>query len=175
MASSSRAAIFRAWQPRISLVVRLAAGVIMVIAGWAKAVDLPGSVRAVRAYELLPESLVPLVGNLLPFAEIVLGLLLIMGIFTRYVTAVYLAMILAFTFGVIWAWSTGLTIDCGCFGAGGEVAADQTNYPGHLLERTGFLALGVWLFVFPRSVLSLDAWRESARQRVEDAQAAARA
>ena len=48
-------------------------------------IDPQSSVAAVRAYRLLPSSLVTIVGWGLPFAEIALGVLLLAGIATRLV------------------------------------------------------------------------------------------
>ena len=158
-------------QPWVTLTVRLAAGVIMVWAGAAKLGDLPQSVRAVRAYELLPEAVVPAVGNGLPFAEILMGAFFIAGAFTRLTAIAYLLMMAAFTFGVLWAWSQGLTIDCGCFGGGGQVEAHETNYGGHLLERGAFIALGAWLLWRPQSPFSLDVWLARSHERVAKARA----
>jgi uncharacterized membrane protein YphA (DoxX/SURF4 family) len=148
---------FSAVQPWISLIVRVAAGVVMVWAGIAKMLDIPASVRAVRAYELLPEAVVPTVGNVLPFLEVGLGLFLIAGLMTRFMAAVYLAMLAVYVGGTIWAWAHGLQIDCGCFGGDGTLAeGTTTNYAAHFIERAEFIALGAWVFFFPRSRLSLD-------------------
>lgn len=147
---------FGAVQPWLSLLVRLAMAGILVFAALPKLVDIPQSVRAVRAYRLLPEEIVPFVGTMLPFLELALALLLVLGAFTRLASIVWLVMMAAFLTGVIWAWSTGLTIDCGCFGGGGEVDASETNYPIHLLERLGFIALGTYLAIWPRSRFSVD-------------------
>ena len=54
---------------------RLVLGGVFLVAGWLKVIDPQSSVAAVRAYELLPTSLVTIVGWGLPFAEIALGLL----------------------------------------------------------------------------------------------------
>jgi uncharacterized membrane protein YphA (DoxX/SURF4 family) len=150
---------FAAVQPWVSLLVRVAAGVIMAWAGIAKLLDVHASVRAVRAYRLLPEAVVPLVGNVLPYIEISLGILLIAGIMTRTMAIVYLALLVVYVSGTIWAWAHGLRIDCGCFGGDGTLAAGATtNYAAHFVERAEFIALGVWLLVFPQSRLSLDRW-----------------
>src|SRR5690554_4202077 len=120
---------FTAVQPWLSLLVRLSMAGILIAAAIPKALDIPQSVRAVRAYQLLPEVLVPFVGTMLPFLELVLALVFIIGIFTRSASVVWLLMMAGFLTGVIWAWSQGLTIDCGCFGGGGEVDASATQYP----------------------------------------------
>lgn len=150
---------FRSAQPWLSLAVRVAMATILIFAALPKLGDLAASVRAVRAYRLLPESVVPLVGNGLPVLELMLALLLLIGLKTRWLAVVWLLMMAGFTVGIIWAWSQGLQIDCGCFGGGGELAEGQTtNYPGHMLERAGFLALGAYLAVYPLSKWSADAW-----------------
>ncbi|MFW2512268.1 MauE/DoxX family redox-associated membrane protein [Demequina sp. SO4-13] len=143
-------------QPWLSLLVRLSMAVILIAAAIPKMQDIPKSIIAVRAYRLLPEEVVPFVGTMLPFLELALAALLLLGAFTRLASILWLAMMAAFTFGVIWAWATGLTIDCGCFGGGGEVDASETNYPAHLMERLGFIALGTFLAIWPRSRFSVD-------------------
>jgi uncharacterized membrane protein YphA (DoxX/SURF4 family) len=145
-------------QPWLSLAVRLSMGVIMIAAAIPKMLNIDQSVRAVRAYRLLPESVVPFVGTALPYLELVFGLILLVGFFVRWSAILWLVLMAAFVFGVAWAWAKGYSIDCGCFGGGGDVAAGTTNYPEHMLERAGFVALGVFLLVFPRTHASLDAW-----------------
>lgn len=153
-------------RPWLSLVVRLSMAGILIFAAIPKLQDLPASVRAVRAYQLLPEVVVPLVGNMLPIFELLLALFLLVGLFVRAASVVWLVMMVGFTIGVIWVWIKGYSIDCGCFGGGGDVPEGTTNYTVHLLERLGFSALGVFLLVFPRSKFSLDGWMNPAADNV---------
>lgn len=145
-------------QPWLSLIVRLSMAGILIAAAIPKMQDFPASVRAVRAYRFLPEAVVPLVGNMLPFLELLLALFLILGLFIRLSSVVWLVMMVAFAAGVIWVWVKGYSIDCGCFGGGGEVEEGTTNYPVHLAERLGFMVLGTYLLIYPRSKFSLDGW-----------------
>ena len=142
----------------ISTIVRLAMAGILIAAAIPKLSDIPQSIIAVRAYRILPEALVPFVGTVLPIFELVLATFLLLGLFTRIAAIAWLAMMAAFMFGVIWAWANGYSIDCGCFGGGGDVAEGTTNYPVHMLERIGFVLLGTWLLLWPRTKLSLDGW-----------------
>lgn len=156
--SASTAQRWRLIQPWVSLLVRLSMAGILIAAALPKMLDVDESVRAVRAYRLLPEAVVPLVGTTLPYIELILAFVLVVGVFTRLASVAWLVMMAAFVFGVAWAWAKGYSIDCGCFGGGGDIAEGTTDYPGHMLERAGFVALGVFLLVFPRTPLSLDAW-----------------
>jgi uncharacterized membrane protein YphA (DoxX/SURF4 family) len=111
---------------------------------------------AVRAYQVLPAGVVSPVAAVLPLIEIGLGLLLLAGVGTRQVAALSGLLLLAFMSGVAQAWARRLTIDCGCFGGGGQVAADQTVYALELARETGFLLLASWLLVRPGSYLGAD-------------------
>ncbi len=119
-------------------------------------IDPQGSVVAVRAYKLLPNSLVTIVGWGLPFAEIALGLLLLAGIATRVVAAATAILLIIFILAVVSVAARGLSIDCGCFGGGGEVAPGQTAYGIELVRDFGLLLLALWLVWQPRSRLTLD-------------------
>ncbi|HSX67686.1 MauE/DoxX family redox-associated membrane protein, partial [Nocardioides sp.] len=63
----------------IGLLARVVVGAVWVVAGALKLPDPAASVRAVRAYELLPEVVVPTVGHLLPVLEVVVGACLLLG------------------------------------------------------------------------------------------------
>ena len=146
----------------ISTLVRLAMAGILIFAAIPKLQDIQQAVRAVRAYQILPEFLASLVGKTLPFLELTLAVFLLLGLFTRISAIVWLAMMAAFMFGVAWVWYKGYPIDCGCFGGGGAVDPSEVNYPIHMLERVGFVILGAWLLIFPRTKFSLDGWMRAA-------------
>jgi uncharacterized membrane protein YphA (DoxX/SURF4 family) len=126
------------------------------VAGALKAVDPQSSVAAVSAYQLLPASLATIVGWGLPFAEIALGLLLLAGIATRAVAAVAGMLLVIFIAGVVSAAARGLSIDCGCFGGGGQVDPGDTAYGIELVRDVGLLLLAAWLVWKPQSRFALD-------------------
>jgi uncharacterized membrane protein YphA (DoxX/SURF4 family) len=140
------------------LVARLVVGGVWIAAGWLKLPDPAESVRAVRAYDLLPESIVPTVGHGLPILEIVVGVMLVVGAGTRVAAAVSFLLQLAFIVGISSAWARGLKIDCGCFGGGGaSAAADVTDkYKWDLARDAGLAVLSLLLALFPRTALSVD-------------------
>ena len=72
-------------------------------------------------------------------------------------TAVVSALLfVAFIIGISSAWARGLSIDCGCFGGGGEIPDAAAKYPGEIARDVGLLALSLWLVVRPASRLALD-------------------
>lgn len=142
----------------IGLLVRLGLAVVWLVSGAIKVSDLNQTYIAVQAYDLLPAGVVSVVAAGLPFLELVLGVLLLAGLGTRVVAVVSVVVLVAFIGGVAQSWARGLTIDCGCFGGGGQVEAGQTQYPQEIARDIGFLLLAAWLTVRPRSLASLDGW-----------------
>ena len=137
-------------------VARVVTGGVWIVAGALKFPDPAASVRAVRAYDLLPEAIVPTVGHLLPVVEVVIGVALVLGLLTRPVAIVSALLFLAFIVGIVAAWTRGLSIDCGCFGGGGFDADATEKYPWEIARDLGLLALSLWLVVRPSSRFSLD-------------------
>ncbi|MGH3637041.1 MAG: MauE/DoxX family redox-associated membrane protein [Mycobacterium sp.] len=146
----------RTWWPWASIVARVVVGVVWIVAGVLKMSDSDAAVRAVRAYHILPEAIVPVVGRGLPMLEIMVGALLIVGLGVRVVAIVSGLMFIAFIIGISAAWARGLQIDCGCFGGGGFDASATAKYPWDIARDVGLLILSVLLAAWPRSRIALD-------------------
>jgi protein-disulfide isomerase len=144
----------RAWVDWLLTALRVLLGLVLVYAGAIKFVDPLQTVRAVRAYHLLPEPLVIAMAYGLPVLEITLGLLLVVGLDTRLVVGLSALRLLFFTAGIISVWARGLQIDCGCFGGGGF--SESTSYTWDIVRNVLLLAACVVLFIWPPGHLSLD-------------------
>jgi len=142
----------------IGTLARLGLAAVWLISGAIKVADQNGTMASVRAYQLFPDGVATLIGAVLPFLELALGLLVLVGIGTRLVGVLSGLVLVIYIAGIAQSWARGLTIDCGCFGGGGQVAAGQTHYPEEILRDTGFLAMAVWLAVRPRTFASIDGW-----------------
>ena len=138
------------------LLARLVVGGVWLAAGALKVPDPASSVRAVRAYDLLPESVVPTIGHALPALEIVLGVALIVGVLVRGAAVLSAILQVAFIIGISSAWARGLQIDCGCFGDGGFDADATAKYPWEIARDVGLLLLSLWLVWRPRTRFALD-------------------
>ncbi len=134
-------------------------GGVWIVAGASKVTDLDASVRAVRAYRLLPETAAQIVGAGLPPVEILLGVLLVVGAGVRVSAVVSALLMSAFVVGIASAWVRGLRIDCGCFGSGGELAAgEDPTYGLELARDGGLLLLSLLVAARPPGRLALDGW-----------------
>ncbi|WP_281261654.1 MauE/DoxX family redox-associated membrane protein [Actinokineospora auranticolor] len=138
-------------------VLRLGLAAVWLVSGWLKVRDPNQTFIAVQAYDVLPGGVVSVVAAAMPFLELALGVLLVLGLGTRLTAVLSGVVLLAFIAAVAQSWARGLSIDCGCFGGGGQVAAGDTRYPEEIARDIGFLVLAVWLVVRPRTRFSLDA------------------
>ena len=143
-------------QPWIGFLSRLILGGVLFAAGYLKIGSPDKSQMAVRAYELLPISLANFLGLVLPFFEIAIGLLLLLGAGTRIAAALGGFTMFIFIIAIGQAWARGLNIDCGCFGGGGSVAPGQTRYLQEILRDAGLVALALFLIRYPVTKYSVD-------------------
>ena len=74
-----------------------------------------------------------------------MGRLLLVGSATRAAAAATAILLLVVIVAVVSAAVRGLSIDCGCFGGGGEVAPGQTAYGTELVRDVGLVLLALWL------------------------------
>ncbi|WP_084671286.1 MauE/DoxX family redox-associated membrane protein [Sporichthya polymorpha] len=123
------------------------------VAGALKIDDPAASVRAVRAYDLLPDWLAVVVGRGLPAFELALAVALLLGVALRLTAGVAAGLLTVFVVGISTAWARGLQIDCGCFGGGG--VTDDPQYGREIARDLAVLVVAVALAWFGRSRLTI--------------------
>ena len=137
------AGVRRRWW--IVLALRIVLGSVWLYAAWTK---LHESWRlfamSVDGYHVLPEWAVPLVARGLPWIELAIGLLLIIGLGLRYVSLAGAALLAVFFSAMVIAQAHGLTIDCGCFGPGDQLSGWTLLRDGALLAAAIGLAFLCW-------------------------------
>jgi putative oxidoreductase len=137
----------------ISLPVRVALGVIFIAAAWYKIADPQAFGLSIASYQILPESIINIMAVTLPWMEIVIGLTLAAGLWTRAGALAVCGMLLMFMVAIGIALSRDLPISCGCFAsadAGEEISAAT-------LWRDGiWLAGAVFVFCIDDGRFGLD-------------------
>jgi uncharacterized membrane protein YphA (DoxX/SURF4 family) len=145
----------RAW---ISTLFRLVLAGVWLWAGLVKLIEPGGARDAIIAYRVFPAWSVDFLGWALPAVEVALGALLLVGLFTRVAAAASALLFLGFIVGISSVWIRGYSIDCGCFGGGGNVGEEGKawRYTSELLRDFLFMGMAVWLVAWPTTKLSLD-------------------
>jgi uncharacterized membrane protein YphA (DoxX/SURF4 family) len=148
----------RAW---IGTLFRIVLAAILFWSGGAKLFEGGDALRrAIIAYRIpgLPNGLVDALAWGLPTLELVLGLLLLVGLFTRWAALATALIMTAFIIGIASVWIRGYNIDCGCFGGGGDTTAEgrDLRYASEILRDLLFAGMSVWLVAWPVTKLSLD-------------------
>jgi uncharacterized membrane protein YphA (DoxX/SURF4 family) len=102
----------------LTLVLRLALGALLIVAGVLKAHDgVAVTASTIAAYRILPASVVAPLALFLPYFEIGLGGYLALGLFTRMAGYVAAAQFIVFAAAVASLVVRGIPASCGCFGA----------------------------------------------------------
>ncbi|TQL68652.1 putative membrane protein YphA (DoxX/SURF4 family) [Nocardioides albertanoniae] len=138
----------------VGLAGRLYLGFVFLAAGIAKLPEPTITEQAVRGYQLLPWQLAATYAIAMPIAEIILGAMLVLGLFTRTAAVAVALGLCSFLLGITSAWVRGLDIDCGCFGGGG--ASADPAYLADTFRDLGWLAIAVFLILLRRTKLALD-------------------
>ncbi len=137
-------------------VARVALAVVWIWAGIGKAADPAAAARAVRAFRVLPEFAVHPVAYTLPYLEFVFAAALILGVRTKVVAAASGALLAVFAGGIALAGMRGLSINCGCFGGGGDVADGATRYLSEILRDLALLAASLFVVAVGPGSFSFD-------------------
>jgi uncharacterized membrane protein YphA (DoxX/SURF4 family) len=130
----------------VEIVVRIALGGIFVYAAYLKLRD-PWALFAmnIESYKVLPLWGVELVARTLPWFEMLVGLLLIAGLFRRTVTTITSILLLVFFSLMVRAYITGQEINCGCFGPGEAISWKTMLRDGSMLAGALYITVRSFL------------------------------
>lgn len=127
----------------LTLWVRLVLGGVFVLASVDKILHPFAFAKSIGNYQILPDGLVNLMAIILPWIELILGSLLIFGIWLPGATVLVNLLLSVFFTALVFNMARGLNVDCGCFTHSGTESASTSWY---LVRDTFFLLLGGYLF-----------------------------
>lgn len=128
------------------LVGRIGVGLVLLYAGYAKLQQPWISFAAtIEAYKILPPDAVIFTARTLPWFEVVLGALLVLGVGLRWVAAVASALLLMFFAILVRSYALGMDVDCGCFGPGEKLSWKTLVRDGLLVGVSVAVTIGAFL------------------------------
>lgn len=137
----------------LSFVFRIGLGVIFIISGAGKLPELAAFVEQVEEANILPHALARAYGTALPYVEIAIGTLLILGLLSRFAAGIGGLAAVSFIIGNSTRLNRGLYGECGCFG---NIASLQFSTGEALIIDCVLLIMAIQILAHKGEFLSLD-------------------
>lgn len=138
-----------------SLALRVYLGAVFLAACWYKIADPGAFALSIATYDILPAAWVHPLALLLPWIELVIGLTLIAGFWTRASALAIAGMMILFIAALAIALANDLQLSCGCFAS--AEAGDEIN-AGTLVRDLLWLSGALFVLLVDDGRLGLDGW-----------------
>ncbi len=137
----------------LQLSARIIVALVFIVFGMSKIAEPAQFAKDINNYGMLPYQLTNLAAIILPWIELISGLLLLLGVRLKTNALLIAAMLIIFNIAVATAWARGLDIHCGCY----SDVAEQTVGWQKLVENFGLLILLLIIYFFKNNALTLEA------------------
>ena len=131
------------WKPLYWL-LRLVFGGLFIYASLDKILHPSAFAEIIYNYQILPGAMINLTAIILPWLELVIGILLVAGKFMPGAVAICNLLLAGFWASLLFNMIRGLDINCGCFST---QSAEHSSMIFYLFRDTAFLGMGILLFV----------------------------
>lgn len=126
------------------LSLRIIFAALFIFSGGGK-ISSPGEfAESISNYRLLPIEFINFFAIIIPWIEIIAGLLLIFGFYIKENSFILTLLLSIFTVMVLIAVIRGLNIDCGCFGTNGGQKVGLLK----IIENLIYITIGVIIYKF---------------------------
>jgi putative oxidoreductase len=156
--------VLRRWlaHPGAGLLLRLYVGGVFIYASMYK-INYPGEfAETIASYQLLPFWAVNVAALVMPWTELISGVLLVLGVRTKSAAAVVGGMLVLFSLAILITLLRGISIGCGCF-----TSVEEPLGWGTLGRDLLWLAMALHVYFFP-SALQLEGRVFKSLPEVED-------
>lgn len=133
------------------LIARIVVALMFIIVGVGKITHPDEFAREISNYQLLPILFINPLAVVLPWLEVITGMMILFGIQIRANAFIVSLMLIAFTTAIIIAVAKGLSINCGCYS---QIAVQKVGLP-KILENTGLIILSLILVFTENNKLQL--------------------
>lgn len=134
------------------MILRLIVGGVFIYASVDKLFNQEEFSKAIYYYKLLPDSLINIFAIVIPYVELVAGLLLILGIFKRGSSLIFIVLLVVFIIALGQAYARGLDISCGCFSL--ETVGEKSNILLRIIEDILLLIASIIIFIKSKTIIN---------------------
>jgi uncharacterized membrane protein YphA (DoxX/SURF4 family) len=136
-------------------------GGLFILAGYNKLGDFRGTYDAVHAFHLgFNEQTLQVLARVVPWAELLTGSLLVLGLWARGAGVMAVVLMAAFIGGIASVMARGLDVNCGCFGKLKLFCGDQPMGWCHLIRNTIMAGAAALIVACGPGVMALDNLRK---------------
>jgi uncharacterized membrane protein YphA (DoxX/SURF4 family) len=136
----------------VALILRIALGGVFLAAGGLKVGHADVFASEIAGFQILPHALIAPLALLLPFLELMVGVYLVLGLFTRFAAWFAALEMLLFAGAIGSAVVRGIHTSCGCFGPSDTAT---TSWP-EVGRDLGFTLVAVIIALLAPGALALD-------------------
>ncbi len=134
---------------------RLYVGAVFLLACYHKILDPAVFAVDVATYQFLPLSTINFFALTVPWMELVVGVMLVVGLRVRPAALIVAGLMASFMIALGWALHLGLDMSCGCFAS--QAATEEDAISWHTLIRDSvWLLLALYILVFDRRPLGVE-------------------
>jgi uncharacterized membrane protein YphA (DoxX/SURF4 family) len=147
---------------RIVLLLRIVLGLVFLAAGALKIGHTEEFASEIAGFQLLAHPLIAPLALLLPFLELMIGVYLVLGLFTRFAAWFAAAEMAVFSAAIASAVVRGISTSCGCFGPSDR---SMTSWP-EVGRDAGFALMALIIAWWAPGALALDRRMEAKNDSV---------
>lgn len=150
----------------VSAPIRVVIGAIFIYASVYKLAEPRSFAVSIAMYEMLPKELINIMAITLPAIELVVGVTLVLGLWTRSSALLINAMLVMFIVAISYVvFVRGQTeFGCGCFSSAAEEAESEMA-TGTLIRDVFYLLGGLYVFLLDDGSLGIDGILRRRRRR----------
>ncbi len=138
--------------PYVDLFARLCVAGVFLASSVGKLMDRPGTEASMSRYPFLPAGSGKLIANVFPFLEMAVGVLLLLGLFTRLASIGAVLLFVLFTGLIIYDLTHSQNSSCHCFGR----LSDEKLTSWAVVRNAALMLLSLLVFVGFDGWLSID-------------------
>src|SRR5436190_5196211 len=134
--------------PLFLLFARLCLGGVFLLSSTGKLLDQPGTAANLSRYPFLSVTMRRVIARVFPWIELVVGIMLILGILTRFAAIVSIGLYVVFTGLIVYDLARGQDTSCHCFGK----FSDDKLTPWAVVRNLALMFLSILV------AISFDGW-----------------
>jgi len=133
-------------------VIKIIIGGLFIISSITKLPNPEKFADSIAAYKLVPEILIPPLSILIPWVQVVCGVLLVFDVYSQSAALILCGLLAVYTLSITIDFFRGMQIDCGCFDL---LGLDDTIGIRSILRDICFLAMTALVVIFDKNTVNL--------------------